>query len=381
MITDIVTEILLKRGEESRDIIWPLLSQQLQLWVIGHSAHATLDESAVSNGHSPALASSWQPCESLIRVACRELHRFPQRLLKAMPALGKDEIAAWSTLFAKDMASTLSSVVVIETGITEELLRLKLESIGISGDEEEEEPIDQAEEAKSTINTVVETPFGEGRIIEHRTDTFSDGGGGSIAVMTDVVQLESGATLYRPSSPGSMKFQEPQATENGVSANGTRNATRELLWEQFIPALKVQCVAAYCLQHSLSDQLDWLVPLLDLGVLEPLLDALDQSRKMSNKASLDQDLSLAFQEAMFSEWGDGVEEVEEALQVGRSSNQSGSATFFLTQEAGATNNSIHILSLLYRSTGDEMLKREAFAEPILLERDDARVEQIYRVRK
>ncbi len=313
MITDIVTEILLERGAESREVIWPLLSQQLQLWIIGHSSHATMDKSAVSNGNSPALASSWQPCESLIRVACRELHRFSQRLLKAMPALGKDEIAAWSTLFAKDMASTLSSVVVIETGITEELLRLKLESIGISrDDEEEEEPIDKAEEGESTMNTIVETPFGAGKIIEQRTDTYSNGGGGSIAVTTDVVQLASGATLYRPSSPGSMKFQEARAAENGVSANGTHKEARESLWEQFIPALKVQCVAAYCLQ-------------------------------------LDQDLSLAFQEAMFSEWGDGVEEVEEALQVGRSSNQSSSATFFLTQEAGATNNSIHILSLLYRA--------------------------------
>jgi brefeldin A-inhibited guanine nucleotide-exchange protein len=369
MITDIVTEILLERGAESREVIWPLLSQQLQIWIIGHSSHATMDKSAVSNGNSPALASSWQPCESLIRVACRELHRFSQRLLKAMPALGKDEIAAWSTLFAKDMASTLSSVVVIETGITEELLRLKLESIGISrDDEEEEEPIDKAEEGESTMNTIVETPFGAGKIIEQRTDTYSNGGGGSIAVTTDVVQLASGATLYRPSSPGSMKFQEARAAENGVSANGTHKEARESLWEQFIPALKVQCVAAYCLQLSLSDQLDWLVPLLDLAVLEPLLDALDQSRSMSLKASLDQDLSLAFQEAMFSEWGDGVEEVEEALQVGRSSNQSSSATFFLTQEAGATNNSIHILSLLYRSTGDKSVKREAFAEPILLER-------------
>jgi hypothetical protein len=218
------------------------------------------------------------------------------------------------------------------------------------------------------MNTIVETPFGAGKIIEQRTDTYSNGGGGSIAVTTDVVQLASGATLYRPSSPGSMKFQEARAAENGVSANGTHKEARESLWEQFIPALKVQCVAAYCLQQSLSDQLDWLVPLLDLAVLEPLLDALDKSRSMSLKASLDQDLSLAFQEAMFSEWGDGVEEVEEALQVGRSSNQSSSATFFLTQEAGATNNSIHILSLLYRSTGDKSVKREAFAEPILLER-------------
>jgi hypothetical protein len=375
MITDIVTEILLDRGEESRDVIWPLYSQQLQLWVIGHSAHKSRDKDSahpVANGDPPPTMSSWQPCESLIRVACRELYRFPQRLFDAMSVLGEQDVTAWSTLLIKDMASTLSNVVTIETGITEELLRLKLESIGISAEEDNEEPSDPAEEPEtSVIDTVVQTPFGEGRIVEQRTDTFSDGGGGRIEVKTDVVQLESGATLYRPSSPGSMEFQEaaPAAETNGDATPRDGHLTRESLWEKFIPALKVQCVAAYCVQHALFDQLDSLVPLLDLGVLSPLLDALDQSRRMSRKANEDQDLSLAFQEAMFSEWGDGVEEVEEALlQAGRSSNQSGSGTFFLTQEASATNNSIHILSLLYRSKGESALEREAFAESMLLER-------------
>jgi hypothetical protein len=92
---------------------------------------------------------------------------------------------------------------------------------------------------------------------------------------------------------------------------------------------------------------------------------------MSCKANLDEDLSLAFQEAMFSQWGDGVEEVEEVLSTGRLLNQSTSATFFLAQESGATNNVIHILSLLYQSgaledSSDPDLER--FAEPLLLER-------------
>lgn len=373
MITDIVTEILLARGQESRDTIWPLLSEQLQLWVIGHSAHKSKNKGTmdvVTNGDSTPVMSSWQPCESLIRVACREIYRFPQRLLDAMPVLGEEEVTLWSTLLFKDMASTLSNVVTIETGITKELLRLKLESIGVSSDDDDEaDPSDPAEETQaSRIGTIVETSFGEGRIVEQRTDTFSDGGGGSITVDTDVVKLNSGATLYRPSPPNAMEFKEAPPMTNGVGTKRDREMTRETLWEKFIPALKVQCVAAYCLQHALFDQLGALVPLLDLSVLSPLLDALDQSRQMSRKANEDQDLSLAFQEAMFSEWGDGVEEVDEALQMGRSSNQSGTGTFFLTQEASATNNSVHILSLLYRSKGANASEREAFAEPLLLER-------------
>ena len=370
MIIDIVTEILLNRGEESRNVVWPLLSEQLQLWIIGRSSHNRREKGtsdALSmNGNSPP-APSWQPCEALIRVACRELRRFPQRLFDAMTTmLGENEVAAWSELFCKDMASTLSNVVTIETGIHEELLRLKLEAIGISGDEEEV-PSDPAQPEACLVDSVVETPYGKGRVVEQRTDTFSDGGGGIIAVVTDVVQLDTGATLYRQ-APGSMQFKEAPAAvsaQEGEAANRKRQLTRETLWEKFIPALKVQCVAAYCLQQSLFDQLELLIPLLELNVISPLLDALDQSRSMSSRACRDQDLSLAFQEAMFSEWGDGVEEVEEALQVGRSSNRSGSATFFLTQEAGAANNSIHILSLLYRSKGS--LERETFAEPLLLD--------------
>jgi len=374
MITDVVTEILLDRGQESRDIIWPLLSEQLQLWVIGRATHKSEDEGMpdiAANGDSAAPIPLWQPCEALIRVACRELYRFPQRVFGAMPELGEQEVTAWSSLYLKDMASTLLDIVTIEAGINEELLRLKLEAFGISDDEEDQQSDpDPAEDNDASLNTVVETLFGEGRVVGRRTDTFSNGGGSSITVNTDVIQLASGATLYRP-TPGSIEFQEaPSADMNGSgeSAQKERQMTRESLWEKFIPALKVQCVAAYCLQQSLFDQLESLIPLMELGVVAPLLDALDQSRSMSSKASQDQDLSLAFQEAMFSEWGDGVEEVEEALQVGRSNNRSGSKTFFLSQEAGATNSSIHTLSLLYRSNGDGSVEREAFAESLLLER-------------
>lgn len=118
--------------------------------------------------------------------------------------------------------------------------------------------------------------------------------------------------------------------------------------------------------------MELMVPMLGQDEILSLLDALNQSRTMSCKASLDEDLSLAFQEAIFSQWGDGVEEVEEALSSGRLTNRSTSATFFLTQESAATNSLIHILFLLYQSKGASEdfsdSDRERFAEPLLLER-------------
>jgi hypothetical protein len=78
-----------------------------------------------------------------------------------------------------------------------------------------------------------------------------------------------------------------------------------------------------------------MVPMLGQDEILSLLDALNQSRTVSCKASLDEDLSLAFQEAIFSQWGDGVEEVEEALSSGRLTNRSTSATFSIVPKQGS----------------------------------------------
>lgn len=135
-----------------------------------------------------------------------------------------------------------------------------------------------------------------------------------------------------------------------------------------MPALKTRCITAYCLQQSLFDVLDPFVPLASKPVATSLLDALNQSRTMAHMASRNEDLSHIFQEEMFSSWGDGVEEVEEALNSGRLSQRRGSAMFFLTQEASASNNIVNMLAILYqlKDTGD--WDRETFAEPLLLER-------------
>jgi hypothetical protein len=65
-------------------------------------------------------------------------------------------------------------------------------------------------------------------------------------------------------------------------------------------------------------------------------------------AAHDEDLATAFQEALFSDWGDGVAAVEEALEnAARLSHRHGSGMFFLTQQAGAANATLRMLSTLY----------------------------------
>jgi hypothetical protein len=105
------------------------------------------------------------------------------------------------------------------------------------------------------------------------------------------------------------------------------------------------------------------------GALD-VLDALRLSRQLSEESAQSHDLRRMFQEAVFTEWGDGIEEIQEALSnVTRMSHLHGSDMFFLTQEAGATKATIQMLGMLYQSRAVEIgpnWDREGFAETHLM---------------
>jgi len=142
-------------------------------------------------------------------------------------------------------------------------------------------------------------------------------------------------------------------------------------WEAFIPDLKIRCVSAHLLQQSLADLLNLVLPFASESNASALLRSLSDSRAVAAGAMKDEDVSTAFQEALFTEWGDGVAAVEEALEsAARLSHLHGSGMFFLTQEASATNAIVRILSVLYAGT-EHPINRDwdsaAFAEAQLLE--------------
>jgi len=100
-------------------------------------------------------------------------------------------------------------------------------------------------------------------------------------------------------------------------------------------------------------------------IAKELLDELNRSRDLAEAAAKNEDIALAFQEAILSEWGMDEEDREEALMnVARLSQTQGSAMFFLMQTAGATNVMIQVLSALYE--GDPSDSPESFAIPYLL---------------
>jgi len=380
MLTDIASEIVLKMSAEGINVIWPLIFEVFEMWLIGRSR--------TDNDGAPKDAISiepWQPCEALVRVACCEIGRFPERFLAALPGLSNDDAVEWTATIFTCFSDLLSSSVAIERAIEEELIKAKFQVYGIPSEEgmAGELPHDDSINGDSDVEVIVYTPYGKGRIVEKRRDRREYGKGKFMTLIMNVIKLDSGATLFRPAH-GSIKhyeapkIQEKPAEEQPLAAAPkSPNMTRDNYWEQFMPELKIRCVAAHCLQQCLFRIMNELIPLASKDVVEILLKSLNRSRIVSGEASQNSDLAHTFQEAMFSQWGDGVEEVEEALSnthgLGAVATRSGSEMFFLTQEAGATKVIIHMLSLLYCRLGDatpmnSVWDHESFAETLLLDR-------------
>ena len=373
MMTDIGSEIAMKRGKSGREILWPRILKMYQMWAIGRPSK---EVEVVGD-----VDELWQPCEALVRIACKEFHRFPLRLLVAIPSLDREDSTSWAASVFDCIADSLLKIVTIETRIHEELVRLKLKAYGIAGDDEEGSDED---DGGSPVEVILYTPYGKGKVVEKRNDMYKLADGTHVSTLINVIELDFGGTLYRPAA-GSTKHHAGPSVEptkkhkaignipgrDFVPKSPSESLTKESWWQNLVPSLKVRCVAVYCLQHYLNDLTRSLLPYTDKSVVSILLESLNKSRLMSEKACADEDLSHAFQEAMISEWGDGVEEVEAALsKTGRMTQRRGSAMFFLTQDSGATNNIIQMLAILYQSRESQCIakwERESFAEPFLFE--------------
>jgi hypothetical protein len=173
---------------------------------------------------------------------------------------------------------------------------------------------------------------------------------------------------------------DKDVTDSTSPATPPRNEST-FAWVKMVPVLKIRCIAAYFLQHAVA-------PLKEAALLSYLTEenasnlfaALNRSRRMADLAVRSEDLAHAFQEAMLSEWGDDDDQTgEEALvNIARLSQTQGSAMFYLTQTAGATQASIWLLSALFKikdeskdeganETKISAWQREHFAAPLLLD--------------
>ncbi|GKY96543.1 hypothetical protein MPSEU_000613900 [Mayamaea pseudoterrestris] len=376
LLTDVITEICIWRGSKGREKIWPLIVEQFEAWCI-HS-----NEKRYGN-------IQWRPCEALVRISCREIRRCLIRLSSWVQERDNAEASFWASTVLSMFSRVLSRSLETEEATMKYLIRAKTNAMSRGKVEE----LDQSDQSNTPAAAGrVNTPFGKGTVLETKTAIFnhmSNGlspkgksespkqrfkirdyfgnqqaieelSGGTF-VTTSVIELDFGATLYQPV---------------GISADKKRSVDGSIqgsYWEKFVPELKIRCTVAHCLQVTLAETIKMFAPLATEEITAKLLNDLSFSQKTAESALVNQDISTAFQEALLSEWGDGVAAVDEALETAaRLSHLHGSGMYFLTQESSATRAAMAILSNLYTSVDDSVgstgdyWDKEAFAEPLLL---------------
>ena len=133
-----------------------------------------------------------------------------------------------------------------------------------------------------------------------------------------------------------------------------------------VSVLKIRAVAAHLTTQSVLSIGNRMIPFVSKYDVADMLEALNKSRTTSATAAVDDELSMAFQEALLSDWGGEVAAFQDAIEDSdRLSQLHGSAMFFLTQEAGATQAALHVLSALYIENdvaGATEWEKESYAE-------------------
>lgn len=364
MLTDVFSEIVIEKGQDGRDILWPIILEQLQRWAAGFPLMKSIlqsireDDSEGGNESNPQ-ADAWLPCESLVRIGCKELYRIPDKLLEKLPDLNDDDAQAWPKLLFQTIADTLTKNVSMESDLHRDLVAAKLRRLGLEpdgldlkGSSSTKNDVGNASKADLTVDRVEECVLEDGRKME---------------IPVSKIKLEAGSSLYDGDDPKKSSKDEENDQGNDDDENDEDDEPSYL--REYIPSLKIRCVASHCLQQGIPEVVDIFSHVVGQDEVSKLLKALEDSRSMSSKASDDEDLAHAFQEALLFEWGGGVEEVESTLaSVGGILHKGGAEMFFLTQQAGADKAIIHILSQLVCGHSAYSWDTKAYAEPLLLDR-------------
>jgi brefeldin A-inhibited guanine nucleotide-exchange protein len=362
LLTDIVSELCLERGLDGREKVWSLICNQYTLWYLGRD--------------NP----TWTPCEALVRIACQEMRRFPKRLAEFSPKLESSEATAWSISVCLLFSKLLSESSRIQMDTCKSLVHRKEKALVVQKSKDTDtDSLDDVDDIPIT------TPYGKGLIVKNRNDRYRAEieGGADIFLEMNVISLDFGASLFSPVE-GSVRKVIPLEDDRDISSVPSTGQDRLRLsggiprevnvpnayWQELVPILKIRCVAAHCLQESLAVLIEDFVLFLPENVVVELLKTLNGCRAAAQEAARDEDVATAFQEALFHDWGDGVAEVEQALEsAARLSHLHGSAMFFLAQEASATQALVSLLSPLYlHKQGRGTLQveewgRKMFAEP------------------
>jgi hypothetical protein len=202
LLTDLVSEFVVYRGEDGRDTLWPLIKEQYVLWCVGRQQKIWQD-SMGENSEAKQAALSWFPCEALVRIAARDIYRLAQRLFadSGFKDICKSDQLSWSSLVLGLLSDVLSVNSQIEDAARGNLLELKHKQSTI-----DRKQLDLDFDDLTSDDATVDTPFGKGRVTSVNKVSYvgQPGSGASRMCLTvQVVDLEFGGILYQPVIEGS----------------------------------------------------------------------------------------------------------------------------------------------------------------------------------
>merc|ERR1712161_184640 len=175
-------------------------------------------------------------------------------------------------------------------------------------------------ESKKHQKNFISTQYGDGLLLKKKRYSYKKKNAPELLIDVLVVKLDYGAILYSP---------ELDIKKELVKSKRLRSAD---YFKKYVPQLKVRCVASHCLQQSLLPILNDITSLTKEREIQSLLQALKMSHIMASKASLEQNLSHAFQEAIYIDGDYSLEENEASGTLnGRASNLGSSEMFVLSE--------------------------------------------------
>jgi hypothetical protein len=258
------------------------------------------------------------------------VNRFMRRATVELPSIAKTDASIWANEIVKFYTQLLHDCLEEEQSLISQLLRWKWRAYKISSGNDK------------TGGLQLKTLYGVGSLEDERSVRYDC----HTRVVIETIKLEFGL-LHQARAIVSCE-NDHLGVEEFAKLDAKVDNPDAPNWMKLLPALKIRCVAAHYLQQTLlSLHEDEVFPLVPHGSIESLLGTLNLSRELAEDAVKNEDLAHAFQEAMLSEWDMEDMEEEALVRISQLNNTQGSAMFFLTQTAGATNAVIRLLSVLY----------------------------------
>mmetsp|Transcript_9258 Transcript_9258/g.19271 ORF Transcript_9258/g.19271 Transcript_9258/m.19271 type:complete len:2226 (+) Transcript_9258:141-6818(+) len=132
ILSDLVHVNFLLLGDRARDVLWPIISKQLSRWTVGsllHQSQVDVSGSDHENGKKSLTNVEWQPCEAIVRIACKEWCRVYQSVLSGTAILDKTLLRSWLKTLNKDLSDIINQNIHVEEKLRNDIVESKLASI------------------------------------------------------------------------------------------------------------------------------------------------------------------------------------------------------------------------------------------------------------